>query len=99
MKSKKKQSRKSFFDLTPQERDREVARFDREIDLDRETRPLSAKQRAVHDRLRGYPHAIYPLSLDSKLLGQATRAARKQGMSLEQFIIESIRGMVEISRT
>jgi len=99
MKAKKKKSRKSFLDLTPQERNREVARFDREIDLDKEARPLTAKQRAIHDRLRGYPHAVYPLPLDSKLLGQATRAARKQGMSLEQFIIEGIRGMVAFSRT
>jgi hypothetical protein len=80
------------------ERDRQVAQFDREIDLKRETKPLTPKQRAIHDRLRGYPHAVYPLPLDSKLLGQATRAARKHGMSLEQFIIEGIRGMVAYSR-
>jgi len=99
MKTNRKHSRKSFFDLTPQERDREVARFDREIDLDKQTKPLSAKQRAIHDRLRGYPNSTYPLPMDSKLLGQATRAARKQGMSLERFIIEGIRGMVASSRT
>jgi hypothetical protein len=99
MKAKKKPSRKSFFDLTAAEREREVARFDREIDLDKEARPLTGKQRAIHDRLRGYPHAVYPLSVDSKLLVQAARAARKQGMSLEKFITEGIRGMVAFTRT
>jgi hypothetical protein len=98
MKSNKKQFHKSFFDLTPQERDREVARFDREIDLEKETKPLTAKQRAVHDRLRGKPRAVYPLPLDSKLLGEATKAARKRGISLDQFIAEGIRGMVAFSR-
>ena len=98
MKTKKKKSRKSFFDLTPSERDREVARFDQEIDLDKEARPLTGKQRAIHDRLRGYPNAVYPLSVDSKLLVQAAQAARKQGISLEKFIIEGIRGMVAFSR-
>lgn len=80
------------------QRDREAAHFDREMDLDKEARPLTAKQRAINDRLRGYPHAVYPLPVDSKLLAQATRAARKHGMSLEQFIIEGIRGMVAYSR-
>jgi hypothetical protein len=98
MKTNKKQSRKSFFDLTPAERDREVARFDQEIDIEKETRPLTARQRAIHDRLRGHPNAVYPLPLDAKLLGEASKAARKSGMSLEQFIVEGIRGMVAFSR-
>jgi len=36
--------------LSPAERDREVARFDRPIDIEQDTRPLSPKAQALFDR-------------------------------------------------
>lgn len=56
MKMKKKSTangKRSFFDLTPEERDRDVARFDKPIDIDRDTRPLTVKERALFDRMMG----------------------------------------------
>jgi hypothetical protein len=95
MKQNRKKKRKSFFDLTPDERDREVARFDREIDIEKETRPLTAKERALFEKMRaGKPRSVYVLPLDGKLLGQASAAARKRGMALDEFIINGIRGMI-----
>ena len=56
MKMKKKSTtnrKRSFFDLTPEERDRDVARFDKPIDIERDTRPLTVKERALFDRMMG----------------------------------------------
>jgi hypothetical protein len=99
MKQNRKKSHKSFFDLTPEERDREVARFDREIDIGKETRPLTAKERALFEKMRASkPRSIYALPLDAKLLDQASAAARKQGVGLDEFIITGIHGMIAFGR-
>ncbi len=99
MTKNRKKKRKSFFDLTPAERGREVAKFDREIDIEKETRPLTAKQRALFEKMRkGKTRDLYLLPLDGKLLDQAYRAARKRGMPLAEFIRNGIRGMIAFGR-
>ena len=49
----RKKKARDFFDLTPEERDLEVARFDRPIDIDKEFRPLTTKERALFERMIG----------------------------------------------
>jgi hypothetical protein len=46
----KKAAAKRFPSLSPSERNRELAKFDREIDIERDTKPMSAKQREIFDR-------------------------------------------------
>lgn len=99
MKSNRNKKNKSFFDLTPEQRDREVARFDAEIDVEKETRPLTAKERILFEKMRGRKgRSVYVLPLDGELLSRASAAARKQGMSLDEFIVQGIRGMMAFNR-
>ena len=94
MKTKRKNRQKSFFDLTPQERDRYVERFDREIDIEKDTKPLTAKQRALFAKAQKQANgSIYALPLDGRLIDKAAAAARKRGMTLNEFIVEGIRRM------
>lgn len=92
MKSIKKKPARSFLSLTPAERDREVARFDRPIDIERDTRPLTPKERAIFEKARRTPSAsVYSFKLDRRLVGKAVSAARKGRMSLDRFIVQAIR--------
>ncbi|HUB25776.1 MAG TPA: hypothetical protein VL992_10140 [Tepidisphaeraceae bacterium] len=94
MKPARKTAR-SFLSLTPAERDREVARFDRPIDIGRDTRPLTPKERARFEKSRQKPSiSVYMFKADPRLLDEAFNAARKRGMSLDKFINQAIRGMI-----
>jgi hypothetical protein len=99
MKHTTKKPARSFLSLSPAERDREVAQFDRPIDIARETRPLTAKERAMFEKSRQLPSGSrYMFKIHPKLMGQASSAARKRGMSLDQFVSQGIRGMLASGR-
>src|ERR1041385_3514200 len=102
-----KKRRKSFFDLTPEQRDREVARFDREIDLS-ETRPLTKKERLRFERARkARPsvsifvtdgHADVKIHLDEELITQARAYAKKNKTSLPRMIERGLLGLLAFDR-
>jgi hypothetical protein len=46
--------RKSSFEMTPAERDADVAKYDKPIPLS-QTRPLTKKERALFEKMRGTP--------------------------------------------
>lgn len=106
MKSAKKRSTRSFFDLTPAERDREVARFDEPIDLDKETRPLTPKERLTWQRATGKSKpaarssrrgkAAVTVELDSKLVRQSADYAAKHNMTLSEFVAKSLKGSLVV---
>ena len=69
----KKSSTKKFPSLSPAERDLQVATFGREIDLERDTKPLSAKQRADFERWqRKTPQKPY-WKMTTEELAEATK--------------------------
>jgi hypothetical protein len=105
MKKKSQANRKrSFFDLTPEERERDVARFDRPIDIDRETRPLSAKERALFERMfaadstatvhvkNGRRDVV--VQIDDQLWDEATAFARRKKTTIPKMIDRGLRGLL-----
>lgn len=104
MKPQKKQKTKSFLELTPAEREREVARFDQPIDIEKETRPLSAKERALFELVRNDKPEVSILvhdgrqdiviKLDDELLAQAKAFARKNKTTLPKMIDRGLRGLL-----
>ncbi len=102
MKRDKTRTTRSFFDLTPAERDREVARFDKPIDMERETRPLSAKERLLWERATGKSKpatrakrrgtAAVTVELDPQLVRQSAVYAAKHNMTLSEFVAKSLKG-------
>jgi hypothetical protein len=93
MKAAKKKPTRSFFDLTPEERDREVARFDHPIDIEKETRPLTLRERALFERSQRSPENSAVLrKFDPKLLREAAIVAHKRGITLDDFIQQCVRG-------
>lgn len=104
MKRQKKQKTRSFLQLTPAEREREVARFDRPINIEKETRPLSAKERALFERLCDDKPRVSILvhdgrqdiviTLDDELLAQAKAFARKNKTTLPKMIDRGLRGLL-----
>lgn len=103
MKKDKTRTTQSFFDLTPAERDREVARFDKPIDMEKETRPLSAKERLLWERAMGKSKPSPPrggrrrtaavtVQLDPQLVRQSTDYAAKHNMTLSEFVAKSLKG-------
>jgi hypothetical protein len=93
---------KSFFQMTVSERDREVERYDHEIDIERDTKPLTAKQKLLHEKAAGrvllQRNGLYTLKIDPKLMTEATRQARRRGMSVSKFIEEGVRGMLTLTK-
>jgi len=96
MKTKKKSPRRSFLSLSPAERDREVARFDHPIDLERDTRPLTRKERALFEKASGI--SLHAFEFDKKLLRKALTAARRDGMTVDQFVAQAVRGALSPSK-
>ena len=104
--TKKPRSKKkrSFFDLTPEERDREVAQFDEPIDIERDTRPMSVKERALFERMMAdKPEVVihirngrhdYIVKLDDDLLAEATKFARKKKTTLPKMVDRGLRGLL-----
>lgn len=79
---------------TDEQRDAEVARFDRELD-EAEFRPLTRKQRLLHE-MAGVPipKSKLTVEIDADIVMEARRLAELHEVSLDHFVEESIRGMV-----
>jgi hypothetical protein len=108
MKMKRNKKEKDFFDLTPEERDREVARFDHPID-EKECRPMTPLERARFDRaLAARPHVtVYyrdgeqdvVVHLDEELLSRAEAFARKNKTTLPKMIDRGLRGLLSFAES
>jgi len=86
MKTKKSASKK-FLSLSPAERDREVAKFDREIDLERDTKPLSPSQKAKFERWqRKTPQREVTIKLDAVTLDRCRAYAERHQLSLSDVV-------------
>jgi hypothetical protein len=89
---------KSFFSLTPAERDAAVAKYDRGVQLD-ETSPLTAAERARFERARAVKvrpvkeddKAQVLISVDPKLLARAHTRARREGKTFSALVGELLR--------
>jgi hypothetical protein len=90
MKTKKKNPLRAFLSLSPAERDREVARFDHPIDLEREARPLTRKERAIFEKARGC--SLHTFEFNKGLMRKALSAAQKNGLTVDEFVAQAIRG-------
>jgi hypothetical protein len=103
-KSKKTTKKRSFFDLTYEEREREVARFDKPIDIERETRPLTARERARWNRIMAAKtyESVYihggqvdrHIHVDEDLVEQLKVFGKKKRMSLAQVVDRGLRGLL-----
>jgi hypothetical protein len=91
--AKRKQA-KSFFKMTPAEREADVAKYDKGVPFE-ETRELSAAESADWEQMRaaGRPRKASDevsvvIRMNSRLLSKAIGAARRDGKSLSDFISE-----------
>ncbi len=92
MKAAKK---KSFFSMTPVERERDVAAFDGSIDLDRHTKPLTKKQKMLHDKAEAKTGAkAFKVEIDQQLAVKARRHAERHGLTMRQVIERGVRGVL-----
>ena len=90
--------KRSFFDLTPSERDAEVRKSDRRQSMDK-LRPMSARNKLLWEaaqRRRGRPRlgtgAVKVLvTLDPTLLEQADRYAKLQHLKRSQLISRALK--------
>lgn len=104
MKKPKRRKAASFFDLTPDERERELVRFDQPIDIEKDTRPMTKRERAIFDRMnadkpdltlmvRDGRHDVI-VHLDKSLLAQAAAYARRHRTTLPKMIDRGLRGLL-----
>ncbi|MGA2496988.1 MAG: CopG family transcriptional regulator [Tepidisphaeraceae bacterium] len=99
-------TKKMFFQMTPAEREADVRRYDKGVDLDK-TRPLSAKGRLLWERARrgrppkpaGEKSSRVLITLEPALLAQADRLARSQGLSRSELIARGIRSVIAATGT
>jgi hypothetical protein len=108
MKTKRKKKEKDFFELTPEERDREVARFDHPID-EKEIRPLTPRERARFERaLAMRPRMTVHIQdgardvvvhLDEELLSRAAAFAKKNKTTLPKMIDRGLRGLLSFAES
>lgn len=98
----KKRSRvKSFLNLTPEEKEREVARYDREFVAD-EFRPLNAAERAQWQRAkrkRGRPvqgkgARVISVSVEKGLLAASDKLAAKKRITRANLIARGLRAVL-----
>jgi hypothetical protein len=95
MKMPRKVQRKSFLKMTAAERDKDVAKYDAGVSLDR-TRPLSPAEQARFDRARtgrrkgnaDDKEVAVVIRIDPRLLAKAHAAALRDGKSLSTLISE-----------
>lgn len=100
MKKKRSNSKqKPYWEMTTAELREATKQFDKPIDLEKETRPLTARGRQAFDRFirersgrRG--STTTPLALDAKLVRLAEKQASELGISLQDYIEHGIRGMI-----
>jgi hypothetical protein len=88
---------KSFFTMSPAERDADVARFDAGVNFE-DTRALTPAQRERFERARKIPHLAEEreqtwvvLSIDPKLLAKAQARARREGKTFSILVNELLR--------
>jgi hypothetical protein len=101
--ARKKKTKKSFFELTDDEKTQVVREFDRPIPASR-FRPLSKKQRLLWERARankpdvsiyvGEDKTDVLIHLDPDLLAQARAFAAKNKTSLPKMIDRGLRGLL-----
>ena len=90
--------KKSFFKMTPAERDAEVKQFDRGLSLD-ELRPLSAKNKLLWEaakRRRGRPgtgkgEVKVLVTIDPALLEQVDRYVKDRHLKRSQLISRALK--------
>ncbi len=93
--------RKTFFDLTEAEKERAVARFDREFVIE-ESRPLTAAQRAAWERAkrkRGRPRRgkgaqVISVSVERGLLEASDKLAAKKRITRATLIARGLRAVL-----
>jgi predicted HicB family RNase H-like nuclease len=93
-----KRRTKNFFEMTNAQRDREVAKYDSEMDLSK-LPPLSLKDQLLHlmaDQ-KGKRKRIFAFKIDPKLLDRASHLARQRGLTIEQWMEQNVRGAVKSS--
>ncbi len=92
---------KSFFQLTDEEKGREVAQYDREFIVD-ESRPLTPAERAEWNRIkrkRGRPAEgrgakVISVSVERGLLQKADALAKKKRISRAKIIARGLRAVL-----
>jgi len=90
--------KRSFFKLTPAERNADVARFDAGVNFE-DTAPLSAAQQARFERTRQFSPAATAdpgearvlISIDPKLLVKAHTLARQEGKTFSGLVSDLLR--------
>ncbi len=94
----KKTKVKSFFEMTADERDRQVAKYDRTIDLSK-TRPLTKQQRLLHEMVvaNPRPRTKVTLEVDVAIKDVADKLAKKRGVSLDRIFELGVKGMAASS--
>ena len=99
MKNSRKKSHRPFLSLSPAEREQEVARFDHPLDVDRDCRPLTSRERTGFAKSGDLPSVSeFTFEIDVDLLDQAAGAARKLRMTLDQFMAQAIRQTVSAAQ-
>jgi hypothetical protein len=94
-----KRRKKSIFAMTDAERDRDVAKYDRELDLSK-LPPLSLKDQLLHlmaDQ-KVKRKRIFAFKIDGKLLDRAGRLAQQRGVTIQEWMEQNVRGAVKSSR-
>ncbi len=97
---------KTFLQMTPAEREADVAKFDKPLP-ESSFKPLTAKQRALFARMKaGKPVAMrrgklsketVSVDLDESLLRQLDTLARRKRLTRSELIEESLRGVLALS--
>ncbi len=95
----KRKQKKSFWEMSAKERDADVKRYDKPIDLAK-TRPLTKEELAQWNRMRKGPvYSIHVYSgkvkaltvrLDAELIKWSTRYAKEHRMTRDQLITKSL---------
>jgi hypothetical protein len=92
---------KSFFELTDEEKEREVARYDREFVAD-EFRPLTPAERAEWQRakrkrgrpVQGQGAQVVSVSVEKGLLAASDKLAAKKRITRAKLIARGLRAML-----
>lgn len=99
---KKKSGYQKFMDMSPAERARDVARFDREFVVD-ESVEAPAEERAVMEKVRkqvtgrpkvGLGAKRVLVTVERSLLSRADAAAKRKKMSRAQFVAQGLKMML-----
>jgi hypothetical protein len=94
-----KHNPRRFLDLSPEEREREVSRFDKPTSIAADTRPLTQAERALFERMRGSRGAAdaQRFNVDPSLLRRAAAYARRNHMTVSQVVERGLRRELAVS--